>query len=280
MSFHGKILVEDCSFQLSAGRRYGLVGPNGCGKTTLLRAIGAGEVPIPSHIDVYHLEREAEASDKTPLQCVLECAAEKQRIEAEIDELTASMGAGMTEEESDDINARISELMDRLELLDASKAEARAARILCGLGFSAADLQNKKAREFSGGWRMRIALARALFVQPTLLILDEPTNHLDMESVVWLEQYLQSWNPRGIILLVSHSQDFLNRCVAAYVGSACSMMHATYAIALISLVSVYCVRGLTAISLVVFAPTSSITTTRSWYTMAATMTRTSRRALS
>lgn len=96
-----------------------------------------------------------------------------------------------------------------MESLDAATAKARAAKILFGLGFDT-ETQQKATKEFSGGWRMRIALARALFICPTFLILDEPTNHLDMESCVWLEEYLARWNPKGILLLVSHSQDFLN----------------------------------------------------------------------
>jgi ATP-binding cassette subfamily F protein 2 len=85
--------------------------------------------------------------------------------------------------------------------------ETRACKILSGLGFTK-EKQNKKTKEFSGGWRMRIALARALFIQPTLLLLDEPTNHLDMDAVVWLEDYLSKWNK--ILFMVSHSQDFMN----------------------------------------------------------------------
>merc|ERR1712137_48276 len=110
---------------------------------------------------------------------------------------------------TDAINTKLCDVYERLESLEAATAKTRAAKILDGLGFSVAQ-QNKATKEFSGGWRMRIALARALFVCPTFLILDEPTNHLDMESCVWLEEYLRRWNPKGILLLVSHSQDFLN----------------------------------------------------------------------
>ena len=102
---------------------------------------------------------------------------------------------------------RLTQVYERLEELDAATAETRASKILSGLGFTP-EKQNKKTKEFSGGWRMRIALARALFIQPTLLLLDEPTNHLDMEAVVWLEDYLTKWDK--ILLMVSHSQDFMN----------------------------------------------------------------------
>merc|ERR1712137_532313 len=104
---------------------------------------------------------------------------------------------------------KLCDIYEKLESLDAATAETRAAKILSGLGFDKVT-QQMATKEFSGGWRMRIALARALFICPTFLILDEPTNHLDMESCVWLEEYLARWNPKGILLLVSHSQDFLN----------------------------------------------------------------------
>ncbi len=101
----------------------------------------------------------------------------------------------------------LQDLYDRLEELDAATAEVRAAEILNGLGFTAA-MQRKQTKAFSGGWRMRIALARALFVSPTILLLDEPTNHLDLEACVWLEEELKKY--KRILILISHSQDFLN----------------------------------------------------------------------
>lgn len=110
-------------------------------------------------------------------------------------------------EDYEDIVDRLQQVYERLEEMDAATAEVRASSILSGLGFSKA-MMAKKTREFSGGWRMRIALARALFISPTLLLLDEPTNHLDMEAVVWLEDYLSKW--KKILFMVSHSQDFLN----------------------------------------------------------------------
>ena len=131
---------------------------------------------------------------------------ERQKLEAEADELNdrlAEEGA----DDQDDIVERINQIYERLEQMDATTAEVRASKILHGLGFTLQTL-HKKTKDFSGGWRMRIALARALFIQPTLLLLDEPTNHLDMEAVVWLEDYLSKWDK--ILFLISHSQDFLN----------------------------------------------------------------------
>lgn len=206
LNFHGALLVTDTIFQLSYGHRYGLVGPNGCGKSTLLDCIGAREIPIPGQVDIYHVVSEVEASDETALECVMSVDEERVKLEDELQQITdRQIESG--EELTDEDEERTMEIYERLDELDAVKAESKAAKILCGLGFTAA-MQKKKTREFSGGWRMRIALAKALFVSPSLLLLDEPTNHLDLEACVWLEEYLKKWDK--ILLMVSHSQDFLN----------------------------------------------------------------------
>lgn len=198
--FHGHDLLQDAELELNYGRRYGLLGPNGCGKSCLLKALAAREVPIPEHIDMYLLDREMAASDMSALQAVMSVDKEKGRLEKEVEYLT---GLDMT----DEIEQRLTDLYERLDALDSDTVEARAASILHGLGFDK-HMQAKKTREFSGGWRMRIALARALFLEPTMLLLDEPTNHLDLEACVWLEDYLSKF--KRILLMVSHSQDFLN----------------------------------------------------------------------
>ena len=159
---------------------------------------------MPDGIDIFHVKEEIEASDMTAKEAVMSVDTERQKLEAEAEILNDRM---VEEGENEDIMERLTQVYERLEEMDAATAEARASRILCGLGFTP-EKQQKKTREFSGGWRMRIALARALFIQPTLLLLDEPTNHLDMEAVVWLEDYLSKW--KKILFLVSHSQDFLN----------------------------------------------------------------------
>ncbi|CAB1349552.1 unnamed protein product, partial [Coregonus sp. 'balchen'] len=179
LTFHGQELLTDTSLELNSGRRYGLLGLNGTGKSMLLSAIGHREIPIPEHIDIYHLTREMAPSDKTALQCVMEVDEERIQLEKEAERLAA----------------------------EDYKAEVRASRILHGLGFSAA-MQQKKLKDFSGGWRMRVALARALFIKPFMLLLDEPTNHLDLDACVWLEEELASF--KRILVLISHSQDFLN----------------------------------------------------------------------
>lgn len=198
ITFHGVELLTDTKLELNCGRRYGLLGLNGCGKSTMLETIGNRDIPIPPHIDIFHLKNEMEASDKTALECVMEVDEERTRLEAEAAELTK-----LGDEGSD----RLMDVFERLEDLDADKAETRAAEILSGLGF-APSMQIKKTKDFSGGWRMRIALARALFVKPTLLLLDEPTNHLDLDACVWLEEELKNY--KRILVMISHSQDFLN----------------------------------------------------------------------
>lgn len=195
--FHGHELVSDTTLELNYGRRYGLLGLNGCGKSTLLKAIGNREVPIPEHMDIYFLSHEIEATDMTSLEAVYSVDEERTKLEKEAEELANVEGA----------EERLEAIFERLDAMDSATAEVRAAQILHGLGFTK-KMQEKKTRDFSGGWRMRIALARALFMQPTILLLDEPTNHLDLEACVWLEDTLKNFNK--ILVVVSHSQDFLN----------------------------------------------------------------------
>lgn len=133
------------------------------------------------------------------------CDTTKVKLEKRLDELVDMLSGECTN--TDEITDEMEVITERLEELDINTAEQRAATILSGLSFTT-QMQNKKTKEFSGGWRMRISLACALFMQPTLLLLDEPTNHLDMEAVVWLESYLSKW--KHCLLIISHSQDFLN----------------------------------------------------------------------
>lgn len=198
LTFHGHDLIVDSELELNYGRRYGLLGLNGCGKSTLLAAIGLRELPIPEHMDIYHLTREIEASDMSALEAVISCDEERIKLEKEVERLAAEDGGG---------GEALDRIYERLEAMDASTAEKRAAEILYGLGFNK-QMQAKKTKDFSGGWRMRIALARALFMNPTILLLDEPTNHLDLEACVWLEETLKNFD--RILVVVSHSQDFLN----------------------------------------------------------------------
>lgn len=198
VTFHGHDLIVDSELELNYGRRYGLLGLNGCGKSTLLTAIGLRELPIPDHMDIFHLSREIEASDMTSLEAVINCDEERLQLEKEAEALAGQDDGG---------GEQLERIYERLEAMDAATAEKRAAEILFGLGFDK-KMQAKKTRDFSGGWRMRIALARALFMNPTILLLDEPTNHLDLEACVWLEESLKNFE--RILVVISHSQDFLN----------------------------------------------------------------------
>uniref|UniRef100_H0XIP5 ABC transporter domain-containing protein n=1 Tax=Otolemur garnettii TaxID=30611 RepID=H0XIP5_OTOGA len=196
LTFHGQEPLSDTKLELNSGRHYGLTGLNGIGKSMLLLLNGKHEVPIPEHIDIYHLTREMPPSDKIPLQ-VMEIDTEQAMLEREA-ELLAHEDAECE---------KLMELCKCLEELDADKAEMRASWILHGLGFTPA-MQCKKLKDFSGGWRMPVALARAVFIRPFMLLLDEPTNHLDLDACVWLEEELKTF--KCILVLVSHSQDFLN----------------------------------------------------------------------
>ncbi|KAF6029887.1 ABCF2 [Bugula neritina] len=200
ISFHGAELLTDTNCELNMGRRYGLIGANGCGKSSLLSVLGNREVPIPDHVDIFHLKREMPPSDKTALECVMEVDQTRLYLEKEAEELAVKT-------DDDQAHDRLMEIYERLDELEADKALVRAGKILFGLGFSK-QMQHTAVKNFSGGWRMRISLARALFISPALLLLDEPTNHLDLEACVWLEQELRNY--KRILVLISHSQDFLN----------------------------------------------------------------------
>ncbi|XP_076094978.1 ATP-binding cassette sub-family F member 2-like [Mytilus galloprovincialis] len=199
ITFHGVVLLDDTKLELNVGRRYGLIGLNGCGKSSLLSAIENREIPIPEHVDIFHLRREMAPSEKTALQAVCDVDKERIRLEHESEVL-----ATKDDQESHD---RLLDIYERLDDMDADKAAVAAAFILHGLGFTK-EMQQKKVKDFSGGWRMRISLARALFIRPSLLLLDEPTNHLDLNACVWLENELSNY--KRILVMVSHSQDFLN----------------------------------------------------------------------
>jgi len=207
VTFYGAELLQDTKLELSVGNRYGLMGVNGCGKSTLMACLGNREVPIQDHIDIYYLAREIPASEKTALEAVMQADEERIKLEKLAETL-----ALQDDEESQDY---LMQVYERLDDLGADTAESRAAHLLMGLQFTPA-MQNKKCKDFSGGWRMRVALARALFLKPHLLLLDEPTNHLDLEACVWLEEELKTYPT--ILLIVSHSQDFLN-------GVCTSIMH-------------------------------------------------------
>ncbi|KAJ9190113.1 hypothetical protein P3X46_001344 [Hevea brasiliensis] len=211
VSARGKELLKNASVKISHGKRYGLVGPNGMGKSTLLKLIAWRKIPVPKNIDVLLVEQEVIGDDKTALEAVVAANEELVKIRQEVASLqNLTLAAG--DEDGDDINGndageKLPELYEKLQILGSDAAEAQASKILAGLGFTR-EMQGRPTKSFSGGWRMRISLARALFVQPTLLLLDEPTNHLDLRAVLWLEEYLCRW--KKTLVVVSHDRDFLN----------------------------------------------------------------------
>ncbi|KAG6877017.1 hypothetical protein C0993_011010 [Termitomyces sp. T159_Od127] len=199
LSFHGRLLIEGAEIALNYGQRYGLLGENGSGKSTFLQSIAERDIEIPPHIDIYLVRGEAEPSDVNAVDFIVASAREKvARLEAYIEELSVA----------DDVDeSALETAYEELEELDPATFETKAGSILHGLGFSQ-EMMKKPTKDMSGGWRMRVALARALFIKPHLLLLDEPTNHLDLGAVVWLEAYLSTYN--HILVITSHSQDFMD----------------------------------------------------------------------
>lgn len=220
--FAGNRLLTDASLTLAYGRRYGLVGNNGVGKSTLLRALSRREIAVPTHISILHVEQEVTGDDTPALQSVLDADVWRKFLLREQEEISEQLNhieatASTTEHgtiadpkldrERKILDARLAEVHEKLAELDADTAEGRASSILAGLGFSI-EAQQRPTKEFSGGWRMRLALARALFCKPDLLLLDEPSNMLDVPSVAYLAHYLLSYP--STVLVVSHDRDFLD----------------------------------------------------------------------
>ncbi|XP_001946527.2 ATP-binding cassette sub-family F member 3 [Acyrthosiphon pisum] len=205
VAYGERILLQNTDVTLACGRRYGLVGRNGLGKTTLLRMISGGQLRIPSHISILHVEQEVVGDDTPALESVLECDFVRHGLLTREKEINTLIADGSTA--SAELSSELSEIYMQLSAIEADKAPARASVILDGLGFNP-DMQKKATKHFSGGWRMRLALARALFSKPDLLLLDEPTNMLDMKAIIWLENYLQTW--QSTLLVVSHDRHFLD----------------------------------------------------------------------
>ncbi|KAF9068505.1 P-loop containing nucleoside triphosphate hydrolase protein [Rhodocollybia butyracea] len=200
LSFHGRLLIEGAEIALNYGQRYGLLGENGSGKSTFLQSIAERDIEIPDHIDIYLVRGEVEPSSVNAVDFIVASAKAKvEKLEKYIEELSVS--------DDPDSEVALDAAYEELEELDPATFETKAGSILHGLGFNQ-EMMKKPTKDMSGGWRMRVALARALFVKPHVLLLDEPTNHLDLGAVVWLEAYLSTYN--HILVITSHSQDFMD----------------------------------------------------------------------
>jgi ATP-binding cassette subfamily F protein 3 len=201
----GRTLLENASASIPTGHKAGLVGPNGAGKSTLLKllvgalVVDGGEVGMTTGARLGSVAQEMPGGSRSLIDTVLAADTERESLLQEAEALESPTYDGDP--------MRIAFVHQRLADIDAHRAPARAAEILAGLGFDDA-AQQRACSEFSGGWRMRVALAAALFAGPDILMLDEPTNHLDLEATIWLEAYLKSY--AGTLLMVSHDREFLN----------------------------------------------------------------------
>ena len=194
-----RLIIDQATVALPTGAHIGLVGRNGAGKTTLFRLIGgelipeSGGVSLPKDAHIGRVEQEAPGGEKTLIDFVLEADVER--------------AGPLRDAETASDPLRIAEIQTRLVDIDAHSAPARAARILSGLGFGESE-QARALENFSGGWRMRVALAAVLFARPDLLLLDEPTNYLDLEGVLWLVDYLKTYP--ATLVVISHDRDLLD----------------------------------------------------------------------
>ncbi|WGD56666.1 ABC-F family ATP-binding cassette domain-containing protein [Bradyrhizobium sp. CB1650] len=213
-----QILFIEASAALNKGEKIGLVGPNGAGKTTLFRMIAGQELPDEGQVSIdrgitigYFSQDVGEMSGRSAVAEVMDGAGPVSEVAAELRELEAAMADPDKADEMDEIIARYGEVQHRFEELDGYALDGRAREALSGLGFSQ-EMMEGDVGALSGGWKMRVALARILLMRPDVMLLDEPSNHLDLESLIWLEKFLHDYE--GTLLMTSHDREFINRVIA------------------------------------------------------------------
>ena len=216
-----QILFVEASAALNRGEKIGLVGPNGAGKTTLFRMITGqeetdeGQVSTDRGISIGYFSQDVgEMQGRSAVAEVMEGAGPVSAVATELAELEAAMGDPTRMDEMDDIIARYGEVQAQFEKLDGYAQDARAREVLAGLSFSQ-EMMDGDVGKLSGGWKMRVALARILLMRPDAMLLDEPSNHLDLESLIWLEKFLRNYE--GLLLMTSHDREFMNRIVTKIV---------------------------------------------------------------
>lgn len=223
-NYGNKVLYKNASFQLNPGEKAGLVGPNGAGKTTIFRIITGeegldeGQVAKPEKTVIGYFSQNIEdMRGRTVLEEVKSAAGKLPQIQKQLLEYEQKLAEPMDDDEMQKVLEAYGELQGEFERLGGYDLDARVAEIITGLGFHPADHQ-RDTGTFSGGWKMRIALAKILILNPDVLLMDEPTNHLDIESIVWLESWLMNY--KGALLMTSHDRDFMNRLVTKIVEVA------------------------------------------------------------
>ena len=213
-----QILFIEASAALNKGEKIGLVGPNGAGKTTLFRMISGEELPDEGQVSTdrgitigYFNQDVGEMSGRSAVAEVMDGAGPVSEVAAELRELEAAMADPDKADQMDEIIARYGEVQHRFEELDGYALDGRAREALAGLGFSQ-EMMDGDVGKLSGGWKMRVALARILLMRPDVMLLDEPSNHLDLESLIWLEKFLRDYE--GTLLMTSHDREFINRVIS------------------------------------------------------------------
>src|SRR5205809_2642011 len=216
-----QILFIEASATLLRGEKIGLVGPNGAGKSTLFRMIAGEELPDEGQVAVdrgvsigYFSQDVGEMSGRSAVAEVMDGAGPVSVVAAELKALETAMADPDQAEEMEDIIARYGEVQHRFEELDGYALDGRAREALSGLGFNQ-EMMDGDVGALSGGWKMRVALARILLMRPDVMLLDEPSNHLDLESLIWLEQFLKAYD--GALVMTSHDRAFINRVITKVV---------------------------------------------------------------